>query len=99
MNFFQGDLVSYRGSKFSSDLGGKMGEICAPVTNQKDHFVVAFGSDDYVLSESVLVPFQGHLRTGTDESKHPEKKEKKPKGPQVELRRGRSKQEDETESE
>ena len=95
--YLQGDKVSYCGQKFSSDLGGKMGEVCAPVTNQQGVYVVDFGGDDYVMPASSLTPFQGHLRTGTDESKQSDKKEKKPKGPQVEHRRRPVQEEDEAE--
>ena len=88
--YFQGDKVSYQGERFRSDLAGKPGEICAPVTNQDDTYVVAFGTDDYVISGKLLTPFQGHLRSPDD--KQPEKKEKR--GPKVETRRGRSNQEE-----
>jgi hypothetical protein len=92
--FLQGDKVNYIGQKFSSDLGGKMGEVCAPVTNQQGVYVVSFGDGDYVLNAGVLAPFQGHLRAGTDENKQSDKKEKKSKGPQVEHRRRPSQEED-----
>jgi hypothetical protein len=92
--YYQGDLVSYSGERFRGDLGGKPGEICAPVVNQDDTYVVAFGSDDYVLSGKLLTPFQGHIRTAED--KPVGKKDKR--GPKVEARRGRNDQE-ETDSE
>jgi hypothetical protein len=90
MNFFQGDLVSYVGEKFRGDLGGKMGEICAPVVNQSGTYVVSFGGDDYVMSDKFLSRFQGHLRSSED--KQPEKKERRQ--PKVEARRGRHSQEE-----
>jgi hypothetical protein len=82
--FFQGDKVSYVGEKFRSDLAGKMGEICAPVVNQPDVFVVDFGSDDYIISAKSLTRFQGHLKVEDD---------KKSKEPRVEQRRRTRKQE------
>jgi hypothetical protein len=88
--YFQGDLVSYCGEKFRGDLGGKPGEICAPVVNQDDCYVCCFGGEDYVISGKLLTPFQGHIRSAED--KQPAKKEKR--GPKVEARRGRNNQEE-----
>jgi hypothetical protein len=93
--YLQGDLVNYVGERFRGDLGGKPGEVCAPVGNQEDTYVVAFGSDDYVVSGKLLTPFQGHIRSAED--KQTEKKEKR--GPKVEARRGRNNQEESDEVE
>lgn len=85
------DKVSYIGEKFRGDLGGKMGMICSVVRNNPNSFVVDFGGDSYVLSVSLLKPFQGHLR-GSEE-------DKKSKEPRVEQRRkgGRRTEESDTE--
>jgi hypothetical protein len=96
--YFQGDLVNYSGERHRGDLGGKPGEICAPVVNQDDTYIVAFGSDDYVMSASLLTPFQGHLRTSDD--KQSDKKDKKEKKtPKVEARRGKNKQQESDDTE
>jgi hypothetical protein len=60
--FMINDRVSYIGDKFHSELGSKMGEICAPVQNQQGVFVVNFGKEDYVMSSKFLKPFQGHIK-------------------------------------
>jgi len=88
--FYQGDKVSYIGEKLKSELGGALGIVCAPVLNVPGGLVVDFGSDSIVVHESKLAPFQGHLKTETDE--------KKKKEPKVEKRR-RNRQEDSSEDE
>jgi hypothetical protein len=89
MKYYQGDLVSYTGEKFRSDLGGKMGEICAPVGNQDGVYVVTFGGDDYVMGGAHLTTFQGHLKGSPEE--------KKARGPRVEKRHNRQDEESDSE--
>lgn len=96
MNYSIGDKVSYCGSKFASDLGGKMGEICNRVINQEDHYVVAFGDGDYIMPTSSLTRFQGNTKTTSDSA--PEKG-RKPKEPRVEQRRKGGRQAEESDTE
>jgi hypothetical protein len=49
--FFQGDLVKYVGTRHKG-LG--VGEVCTPVHNEKDKYVVSFGDDAYVLPVSSI---------------------------------------------
>ena len=48
-HFMIGDLVSYTGDRFKSELGGAMGEVCAPVQNDSNTYVINFGKEDYVM--------------------------------------------------
>ena len=88
------DLVVYTGEKHRGDIGGKPGEVCCQVENQPGTYVVAFGSDDFVLSGTLLAPFQGQVRTGEDRthkkssSKDNAGSKKDRSGPIVERRRG-----------
>lgn len=92
-HWLQGDLVVYTGEKNRGEIGGAPGEICAPVVNQPGTYVVAFGKDDYVLSGTLLAPFQGNIRSG--EERHNKKSgggkdspgKKDRSGPTVERRR------------
>ena len=81
--FMLGDLVSYRGSKLSQ-LGGKPGEIVGRVTNCPEEVVCEFGNGSYIIAESELSRFQGHLKGEPTEDGAPEKKRG---GPEVKKRR------------
>src|SRR5260370_24234558 len=97
-NFFMiGDLVAYTGDRFKSELGGAMGEVCAPVQNDSNTYVINFGKEDYVMPARVLTRFQGHARPASEDKPATDKKDKKSKGgPQVSRRRGKQ-EEPETE--
>jgi hypothetical protein len=93
--FLPGDAVSYTGSKFKH-LNGKKGWIHWPVQGVSDCFVIEFpdtkdkekreDTDDYVMHANVLSPW------------HPSEKEKiKQEGPEVQPRRRRKKDDEETE--
>ena len=87
--FRQGDKVTYVGEKFS-DLNGKLGIICAQIIGNPRGYVVDF-DDSYVMDESKLAPFQGHLKS--------EPEEKKKKEPKVEKRRGGKNRSDDSDEE
>ncbi len=80
--FSQGDKVSYDGRKFS-DLGGKLGIVDAYITNEDGALVVSFGDDAYVIAESNLRPFQGHLR-----QENSDRNKDETKNPDIQKRRG-----------
>jgi hypothetical protein len=88
--YFQGDAVVYCGEKFRGDLGGKWGEVVAPVHNESGAYIVCFGGDDYVMSEASLMRTKGQPKP--EDGNVPKKR----KEPQVQARRGRGKQEEET---
>jgi hypothetical protein len=52
------DKVTYVGSRWSKELGGKMGWIVAPVINERNKYVVEFGDESYVMPEGSLAPFK-----------------------------------------
>jgi hypothetical protein len=90
-----GDRVSYCGDKFRSDLGGKMGEIIAPIHNELGGYVVSFGSDDYVMPHTSLTRFTGQIREESDQPKV----NKKGKPTKVEPRYHHSQKDEESETE
>lgn len=65
------DKVSYVGSKFASELRGKLGVIIVPVGNSENSYVVNFGKEDFVVSGDSLSTFHGkvHADGDSEESK------------------------------
>lgn len=60
--FQQGDKVSYIGTKFASELHGKLGFVVGRVDNADGEVVVSFGSDAYIMGElEHLASFQGKV--------------------------------------
>lgn len=52
------DKVQYVGSKFAKELAGGQGWIISDVRNDPGLYVVEFGSDSYLLRDTVLAPFR-----------------------------------------
>ena len=52
------DKVTYIGSRFSKELGGKMGFVICPVRKEDHKYVVEFGDEAYVVNESSLTHFK-----------------------------------------
>jgi hypothetical protein len=58
--FQQGDKVVYSGSKFASELSGKLGYVVGRVDGTQQGVVVDFGEHAYILNEAEhLDRFQG----------------------------------------
>ena len=64
--YFNGDRVSYRGSRFP-ELRTKMGEVCARVANSTYGVVVDFGGDSYVMDARSLVKYVPSTAPGSKE--------------------------------
>lgn len=52
------DKVQYAGSRFGKELAGAQGWVICEVRNDPGLYVVEFGSDSYLLRDTVLAPFQ-----------------------------------------
>lgn len=52
------DKVQYVGSRFAKELAGGQGWVISDVRNDPGLYVVEFGSDSYLLRDTVLAPFQ-----------------------------------------
>jgi len=48
------DKVVYTGSKFTTELRGKIGVVVARVANSDDSYVVEFGDHGYVIHEQFI---------------------------------------------
>ena len=93
MMFMIFDKVQYSGKRVRQNLSGKLGEIVGRVANVPTEVVVDFGTGAYILDETELSHFQGHLK-GEPGSE----KEEKRRGPQVKARRPSRKEQAEDKS-
>ena len=54
----QDDRVVYVGSKYASELRGKIGYIIAAIEKEKNGWVVEFGGETYVMPSSKLEKYK-----------------------------------------
>jgi hypothetical protein len=55
--FYQDDKVTYVGQRWAKELGGKMGWVIGPVTNEENVYVVEFEGDSYIMPLTSLTKF------------------------------------------